>query len=48
MQLAQQGPAGVPTVTVHSEGDISLEAPNGELRLTAKRDGSPVSGPLLG
>jgi hypothetical protein len=27
----------VPTVTVHSEGDLALEAPHGELRLAAKR-----------
>ena len=36
VQLAAKGPTGVPTVTVHSEGDLALEAPKGELRLTAK------------
>lgn len=36
VQLAAKGPTGVPTVTVHSEGDLALEAPKGELRITAK------------
>jgi uncharacterized protein (DUF2345 family) len=27
----------VPTVSIHAEGDISLEAPHGELRLVARR-----------
>jgi phage baseplate assembly protein gpV len=35
VQLAAKGPTGVPTVTVHSEGDLALEAPNGQLRLHA-------------
>jgi type VI secretion system secreted protein VgrG len=37
VQLAQKGPTGVPTVSIHAEGDVAIEAPNGELRLVAKR-----------
>lgn len=37
VQLAAKGPTGVPTVTVFSGGDISIEAPQGEVRITAKR-----------
>jgi hypothetical protein len=44
VQLAQRGPTGVPTVTVHSEGDLALEAPNGQLRVTAKSYVAHVAG----
>ena len=36
VQLAAVGPGGAPLVTVHSQGDVSLEAPDGQVRITAK------------
>ena len=36
VQLSSKGPTGVPLVTVYSAGDVSLEAPSGEVRITAK------------
>ena len=36
VQLAATGPGGGPCVTVHSKGDVAIEAPDGAVRITAR------------